>query len=67
MFLLRDINPLSLAEIAKPNLSQKRDIIKCAKAFFDLVSQNVKNENLIKSLNLKVYKTMYNWFESMGK
>src|SRR6476620_8964295 len=62
MFLLRDINPLSL-KLLNRIYRESRYHQKLQRAqFLILVSQNFKNEKLLKIFKIS-YKTMYNWLE----
>lgn len=60
MFLLRDINPLSLKLLNRIYRESRHHQVRQRAHFLILVSQNVKNENLIKIFKFS-YKTMYNW------
>ena len=60
MFLLRDINPLSLKLLNRIYHKSRHHQVRQRAHFLILVSQNVKNENLIKIFKFS-YKTMYNW------
>ena len=60
MFLLRDINPLSLKLLNQIYRKSRHHQVRQRADFLILVSQNVKNENLIKIFKFS-YKTMYNW------
>jgi hypothetical protein len=53
MFLLRDINPLSLKLLNRIYRKSRHHQVH-KEHFLILVSQNNKNENLIKSLNLVI-------------
>jgi len=60
MFLLRDINPLSLKLLNRIYRESRHHQVRQRAHFLILVSQNVKNENLMKIFKVS-YKTMYNW------
>ena len=60
MFLLRDINPLSLKLLNRIYRKSRHHQVRQRAHFLILVSQNVKNENPIKIFKFS-YKTMYNW------
>ena len=58
--MLRDINPLSLKLLNRIYRESRHHQVRQRAHFFILVSQNVKNENLMKIFKVS-YKTMYNW------
>nr|WP_304941042.1 helix-turn-helix domain-containing protein [Tychonema sp. LEGE 07203] len=60
MFLLRDINPLSLKLLNRIYRESRHHAVRQRAHFLILVAQNVKNENLMKIFKVS-YKTMYNW------
>lgn len=60
MFLLRYINPLSLKLLSRIYRESRHHQVRQRAHFLILVSQNVKNENLMKIFKVS-YKTMYNW------
>lgn len=60
MFLLRDINPLSLKLLNRIYRESRHHQVRQRSQFLILVSQNIKNENLMKIFKVS-YKTMYNW------
>ena len=60
MFLLRDINPLSLKLLNRIYRESRHHQVRQRTHFLILVSQGVKNENLRKIFQVS-YKTMYNW------
>jgi transposase len=60
MFLLRDINPLSLKLLNRIDRESRHHQVPQRAHFLILASQNIKNENLIKIFKVS-YKTMYNW------
>ena len=60
MFLLRDINPLSLKLLNRIYRESRHHQVRQRARFLILISQNVKNENLMKIFKVS-YKTMYNW------
>lgn len=60
MFLLRDINPLSLKLLNRIYRESRHHQVRQRAQFLILVSQNVKNDNLMKIFKVS-YKTMYNW------
>ena len=60
MFLLRDINPLSLKLLNRIYRESRHHQVRQRAHFLILVAQNVKNENLMKIFKVS-YKTMYNW------
>lgn len=60
MFLLRDINPLSLKLLNRIYRESRHHQVRQRAHFLILISQNVTNENLIKIFKVS-YKTMYNW------
>ena len=60
MFLVRDINPLSLKLLNRIYRESRHHQVRQRAHFLILVSQNVKNENLLKIFKVS-YKTMYNW------
>ena len=60
MFLLRDINPLSLKLLNRIYRESRHHQVRQRAHFLILISQNVKNENLMKIFKVS-YKTMYNW------
>jgi transposase len=62
MFLLRDINPLSLKLLNRIYRESRHHQVRQRAHFLILVSQKVKNENLIKIFKFS-YKTMYNWLD----
>ena len=60
MFLLRDINPLFLKLLNRIYRESRHHQGRQRTHFLILVSQGVKNENLMKIFQVS-YKTMYNW------
>ena len=60
MFLLRDINPLSLKLLNRIYRESRHHQVRQRAHFLILVSQNIKNEDLMKIFKVS-YKTMYNW------
>jgi len=60
MFLLRDINPLSLKLLNRIYRESRHHQVRQRAQFLILVSQNFKNEKLMKIFKIS-YKTMYNW------
>ena len=60
MFLLRDINPLSLKLLNRIYRESRHHQVRQRAHFLILISQNLTNENLIKIFKVS-YKTMYNW------
>jgi transposase len=60
MFLLRDINPLSLKLLNRIYRESRHHQVRQRAHFLILISQNVTNENLMKIFKVS-YKTMYNW------
>lgn len=60
MFLLRDINPLSLKLLNRIYRESRHHQVRQRAHFLMLISQNVPNENLMKIFKVS-YKTMYNW------
>ncbi len=60
MFLIRDINPLSFKLLNRIYRESRHHQVRQRAHFLILVSQNVKNENLMKIFKVS-YKTMYNW------
>ncbi len=60
MFLLRDINPLSLKLLNRIYRESRHHQVRQRAHFLILDSQNIKNENLMKIFKIS-YKTMYNW------
>ena len=60
MFLLRDINPLSLKLLNRIYRESRHHQVRQRAHFLMLISQNAKNENLMKIFKIS-YKTMYNW------
>ena len=59
MFLLRDINPLSLKLLNRIYRENRHYQVRQRAHFLILISQNVTNKNLIKIFKVS-YKTMYN-------
>lgn len=60
MFLLRDINPLSLKLLNRIYRESRHHQVRQRAHFLILASQNINNENLMKIFKVS-YKTMYNW------
>ena len=60
MFLLRDINPLSLKLLNRIYRESRHHQVRQRAQFLILVSQGIKNKNLMKTFQVS-YKTMYNW------
>jgi transposase len=60
MFLLRDINPLSLKLLNRIYRQSRHHQVRQRAQFLILASQNIKNKNLMKIFKVS-YKTMYNW------
>jgi transposase len=60
MFLLRDINPLSLKLLNRIYRESRHHQVRQRAQFLILASQNIKNKNLMKIFKVS-YKTMYNW------
>lgn len=60
MFLLRDINPLSLKLLNRIYRESRHHQVRPRAQFLILASQNIKNANLMKIFKVS-YKTMYNW------
>ena len=60
MFLLQDINPLSLKLLNRIYRESRHHQVRQIAHFLILVSQGVKKENLIKIFKVS-YKTIYNW------
>ena len=60
MFLLRDINPLSLKLLKRIYRESRHHQVRQRSQFLILVSQNIKNKQLMKIFKVS-YKTMYNW------
>ena len=54
MFLLRDINPLSLKLLNRIYRESRPHQVRPRAHFLILVSQNITNENLMKSLKLVI-------------
>ncbi len=64
MFLLRDINPFSLKLLNRIYRESRHHQVRQRAQFLILVSQNIKNENLMKIFKIS-YKTMYNWLNRL--
>ena len=60
MFLLRDVNPLSLKLLNRIYRESRHHQVRQRAHFLSLVSQGVKNQELMKIFKVS-YKTMYNW------
>ncbi|WP_445302046.1 helix-turn-helix domain-containing protein [Microcoleus sp. K1-B6] len=60
MFLLRDINPLSLKLLNRIYRESRHHQVRQRAHFLILASQNITNKNLMKIFKVS-YKTMYNW------
>lgn len=60
MFLLRDINPLSLKLLNRIYRESRHHQVRQRAHFLILVSQGITNKNLMKTFQVS-YKTMYNW------
>jgi transposase len=60
MFLLRDVNPLSLKLLNRIYRESRHHQVRQRAHFLILVSQGVKNKELMKIFKVS-YKTMYNW------
>ncbi len=60
MFLLRDINPLSLKLLNRIYRESRHHQVRQTAQVLILVSQNIKNKNLMEIFKVS-YKTMYNW------
>jgi transposase len=67
MFLLRDINPLSLKLLNRIYRKSRHHQVRQRAHFFDFgFTKCQKNENLIKIFKFS-YKTMYNWLNRWEK
>ena len=60
MFLLRDINPLSLKLLSRIYRDSRHHQVRQRAQFLILVSRNIENKQLMKIFKVS-YKTMYNW------
>ena len=65
MFLLRNINPLSLKLLNRIYRESRHHQVRQRAHFLILASQNIKNKSLMKIFKVS-YKTMYNWLNRLS-